>query len=179
MLHNFRRIRTLDVGFRACCDGEWFREVEGCFLVFVDVDAGDEGLVGEALPVWVGVLVEALAVDQGSQGFHNLFAGVLVVFALDAAVDAGETRTDAVLVAFPGGEVDGARHGLPSSARQHHHPRDTIELLRCRSNKDAHGVLTAYPTSICKRRDASKRRFLGSRLSGSCSGFVSGAEQAV
>ncbi|WP_172664059.1 hypothetical protein [Propionibacterium freudenreichii] len=75
MLHNFRRIRTLDVGFRACCDGEWFREVEGCFLVFVDVDAGDEGLVGEALPVWVGVLVEALAVDQGSQGFHNLFAG--------------------------------------------------------------------------------------------------------
>ncbi|MFB9620867.1 hypothetical protein [Brooklawnia cerclae] len=52
------------MGVFACRDGEGFREAEGCFLVFVDVDAGGEGLIDEALSVRVGGLVEALAVDQ-------------------------------------------------------------------------------------------------------------------
>ncbi|WP_243847239.1 hypothetical protein [Microbacterium ulmi] len=52
------------MGVFACCDGERLREAEAGFLVFVDVDAGREGLVGQALPVGVGALVEALAVDQ-------------------------------------------------------------------------------------------------------------------
>ncbi|WP_244301210.1 hypothetical protein [Leucobacter insecticola] len=52
------------MGVFACCDGEGLREAEGCFFVFVDVDAVREGLVGQAFPVAVGALVEVLAVDQ-------------------------------------------------------------------------------------------------------------------
>ncbi|WP_157635434.1 hypothetical protein [Nostocoides japonicum] len=52
------------MGVLACRCGEGFREAEGCLLVFVDVDAGGEGLVGEAFPMGVGGLVEPLAVDQ-------------------------------------------------------------------------------------------------------------------
>ncbi|RXW31462.1 hypothetical protein [Propioniciclava flava] len=97
------------MGAFACCDGERLHEADRCLLVFVDVDAGGEGLVREAFPVGVGALVEALAVDQEPQCLRDLAAGalILVVFILDAAVDIGQACADAVLVTFQGGEVDG------------------------------------------------------------------------
>lgn len=52
------------MGVFACRHGGGFREAECCFPVFVDVDAGREGLVRQAFSVGVGGLVEAMAVDQ-------------------------------------------------------------------------------------------------------------------
>ncbi|WP_156149126.1 hypothetical protein [Microbacterium oxydans] len=52
------------MGVFVCRDGEAFREAEAGLLVFVDVDPVGEGLLGQAFPVGVGGLVEALAVDQ-------------------------------------------------------------------------------------------------------------------
>lgn len=53
-------------------------------------------------------------------------------------------------------EVDAARHDLPSSARQHHHPSDIARSLsvvgQARTRNDA---ATARPASICKRRGIS------------------------
>ncbi|MFT4232128.1 MAG: hypothetical protein QM606_05030, partial [Leucobacter sp.] len=95
---------------RWCESGERFGEYRvGLFVLFADVDALEERLVGEALAVVVGLPVCLSAAGEQAHRCGEVLAvrRVLLVFAVEFAVDLGEAGADAVLVAFEGLEVDG------------------------------------------------------------------------